>query len=83
MSNGGKNKREEELLTDRQKRTILEMWERDSDEGGVAVGFIMERFSLWDLTPSAIIEIVTAERAKRRAKERAGTDWAKRFAGWS
>ena len=39
-----KTRREEELLTDRQKRTILEMWERDSHAPGVAVGFIIERF---------------------------------------
>lgn len=74
-----KNKRDEQLLTDRQKRTILEMWERDTDSPTVAIGFIMERFGQWELTPEAIREIVAEERRKRHAKARAATDWGARY----
>lgn len=78
----GKDRRAEWQLSDRQKATIYEMWLRDADEGGVALHFIQERFAAWELTDGAILEIVAAERAKRRAKMATATDWAAKFGAY-
>ena len=72
MSNAGKNRRIEELFSEADRQRML--WLIDNEYGIEAV---MERFGL---TEMAATEYLDAERAKRRAKERAGTDWAARFA---
>lgn len=71
----GNDRRIEQRLDDRQRNIILEMYERDE-----MCDFVMERFEAYDLTPDGIKEIVSQERAKRRAKDAACTDWAKRYA---
>lgn len=75
----GKDRRAEWQLSDRQKATILQMWDRDSDEGGAALHFIQERFAAWELTDGAILEIVKAEQAKRRQKLAGAVDWDAAF----
>ncbi len=72
----GKTKRDHELLTAKQRQSILMLYERDPDE--VGVGFVLDRFGgdPWQLTPEAVREIVAQERAKRRSRDRAGVDWA-------
>lgn len=71
MSNAGKSRRAEEQFTESQRRTML--WLVDNDYGIEAV---MERYGLTELAAEQYID---SERAKVRAKERAGINWAARW----
>jgi len=71
----GKDQRDEERLTDKQRETIAKLYRTHGMDA------ILERFGgePWNLGKVGAEAVIAAEKAHRRAKAKGSTDWAKRF----